>query len=78
MGIIDGGEVIAGGTVQPDSGHPARPLTWDGVPVDGVSGSYAGQIAVGGLVQDTNTGHVYENQGTQASPTYVRVDTIPV
>jgi len=42
----------------------------------GVAGTYANIISAGGLVKNNATGFVYENDGTQALPTYTRIDTV--
>jgi hypothetical protein len=42
----------------------------------GVSGTYADIISAGGLVKNNATGFVYENDGTQAVPSYTRIDTV--
>ena len=44
--------------------------------VDDVDGAYLDKIIAGGLVKDNATGRVYENDGTQALPTYTRIDTV--
>lgn len=77
IGTDAGGKVMAGGKFNPGTGHGA-PISWAGVPPDG-AGALAGIVAVGGLVKNTaSDGDVYENQGTLASPAFVRVDTLPV
>lgn len=52
--------------------------TGAGVAADtaGVLGTYADDIAAGGLVKNNATGFVYENDGTRAVPTYTRIDTV--
>lgn len=42
----------------------------------GVAGAFANIISAGGLVKNNATGFVYENQGTQAIPSYARIDTV--
>ena len=42
----------------------------------GVLGTFANQIILGGLVRNNATGFTYENDGTQAVPTYTRIDTV--
>lgn len=42
----------------------------------GVAGAFANIVSVGGLVKNNATGDVYENQGSRAAPTYVRIDTV--
>jgi len=44
--------------------------------VDNVDATYFGRVTAGGLVKDNATGRVYENTGTQALPTYTRIDTV--
>lgn len=43
---------------------------------EGVSGSYEGIIPAGGLVKDSLTGDIYENDGTESLPTFSRIDTV--
>lgn len=46
-----------------------------GVPTDGTSGYGAGRMGVGTVCRDTLNGDLYENQGTEASPTWVKIDS---
>jgi hypothetical protein len=66
MAVIEPGRVIEG------SGLDA-PLRNAGAPVNGTT--YAGIAAVGALLNDTTNKELYQNQGTQASPTWVKVGT---
>lgn len=55
------------------------PVASNGVPADGTSGFGAGRLGPGALVMNiASDDDIYENQGTEASPTWVRVDTLPV
>lgn len=77
--IIEGGNVITGGVVDPHTAPGARTFYGTSAPTSGVSGTYANQAQAGDLyVNNGSDDDVYENQGTLASPTWVRVDTLPV
>lgn len=57
----------------------SRPVDCDGVPVDGTSGFGAGRLGPGALARDIGGDNdIYENTNTEASPTWVRIDTLPV
>ena len=45
-------------------------ITGSGAPVDGVSGTEAGNAGPGSLFIDIGTGNHYRNTNTQASPTW--------
>ena len=78
MSVINGGRILAGGAYLVDGGSAGKVLSWPGVPPNG-AGALAGIVAVGGLVMNTSSDDdIYENQNTLASPTFVRVDTLPV
>lgn len=66
------GNILAGGRVVEGSGLE-DPLTWDGAPTDGTSGSFAGVAPPNALLMDITTGAVYKNTNTQASPTWVAI-----
>lgn len=44
-----------------------------GVPVDGTSGSFAGEVGKGSKLVNTLTGIWYTNTGTKASPTWTTI-----
>ncbi|MGL5908602.1 MAG: hypothetical protein ACRCZP_01290 [Phycicoccus sp.] len=71
MPVITGGNVIRNTTQTP--GTKPRMLSWSGVPT---GTTYAGVVAVGDLVCNVLTGHVYEYTEPAAVPTYTRVDTV--
>ena len=79
MATISGGVILSGGKYPAGVGGPyGRMLDWPGVPPGG-AGALAGIVPAGGLVRNTASDNdIYENQNTQASPTFVRVDTLPV
>ena len=79
MSVIAGGVILSGGKYLVDTGiDTGSPLDWPGVPPNG-AGLLAGIVPVGGLVRNTSSDDdIYENQGTQALPTFVRVDTLPI
>lgn len=79
MAIISGGVILSGGNYPSDvGGDSGRPLDWPGVPPNS-PGALDGIVPVGGLVRNTSSDNdVYENQGTQAAPTFARIDTLPV
>ena len=70
MAIISGGNIIKGGLVA--EGTVKRPYAVSGVP-DG--STLAGTIAVGDVVQNTLTGHLYEYTAPGGTPTFTRIDT---
>lgn len=77
MAVIAGGVILSGGIHLVDSGT-GSPLDWPGVPPN-TPGALDGIVPAGGLVRNTASDNdIYENQGTQAGPTFVRVDTLPV
>lgn len=80
MAVISGGVILSGGTYAEGVGGPTgRPIDWPGVPANGTNSPLAGIVPVGGLVRNTASDNdILENQNTQASPTFVRVDTLPV
>jgi hypothetical protein len=43
-----------------------------GAPSNGTSGTYAGIAPKGALLVDTTNGTLYQNTGTQASPTWTQ------
>ena len=65
MGIIEGGTVITGALT--------RTRQTGGAPVDGTSGTFAGQAEIGALLVRTDTGIVHVNTNTKASPTWTVV-----
>lgn len=46
-----------------------------GTPSNGTSGTYAGIADVGDMLQDTTNKRLFQNTGTQASPTWAQVVT---
>jgi hypothetical protein len=50
-------------------------LHFAGAPTSGTNGTYAGRAAKGAVLTDTTNGKLYQNQGTQASPTWALVST---
>jgi len=54
-------------------GSLTRPFSTDGAPVDGTSGSFAGQAPIGAYLVRSDTGLWYQNTNTVASPTWSRV-----
>jgi hypothetical protein len=49
------------------------PVTTQGAPTSGTSGSYATFAGIGTLLIDTTNGKLYINTGTKASPTWTVV-----
>lgn len=72
MAVIEGGNVITGGVVMPQTGP--RIYRGNGAPVAGTT--YAGKVAVGDLYIDMLNGDVYEYTEPAAVPTYTRRDTV--
>lgn len=70
MAVIEGGNIITGNQLP---GSARRPYAITGVPVAGTT--LVGTIAVGDLVQNVATGHVYEYTEPASVPTFTRVDT---
>ncbi len=72
MSVIEGGNVITGGTVM----ETTRPRTFFtvGAPVAGTD--YDGLIAVGDLCIDSTNGNVYEYTEPGSTPTFTRIDTV--
>jgi hypothetical protein len=70
MGIISGGRIIPGSGLD-------GPLLNAGAPANGIvgTGTYAGVAPKGALLTDTVNGVLYQNTGTQASPTWTKVGT---
>jgi hypothetical protein len=66
--------IIIGGTITPGSGLDS-PLLHAGAPVNGVlgTGTFAGIVPKGGLLNDITNGILYQNTGTQASPVWSKV-----
>lgn len=66
-----------GRPVQGQSGYPygraATVYEYAGVPTNGASGTLAKIARKGALLTNTTNNGVYQNQGTQASPTWVSV-----
>lgn len=50
-------------------------LTFAGVPVNGASGTFAGQAGKGSKLIDYTNGVDYINTGTKASPTWTKTGT---
>ena len=46
-----------------------------GTPTNGTSGTYAGIAEIGDLLIDTTNKRLFQNTGTQASPTWAQVVT---
>jgi hypothetical protein len=57
------------------AGAYERVRRFGGAPVNGVSGTFAGQAPPGALLVRTDTGVVYANTGTKASPAWVVAGT---
>lgn len=64
MAVIESGRVIEGAGL-------GQPLRNAGAPSNGTT--FAGIVAVGGLLVDTTNAKLYINSGTQASPTWTVV-----
>ena len=76
--IAQTGNILAGGIYIEGVDEHSRPLDWPGVPPNS-PGTLDGIVEPGGLVRNTSSdGDIYENQNTKASPTFVRIDTLPV
>lgn len=50
-------------------------VTLAGAPVNGTSGSFAGQVGPGSLLIDFTNKFLYINTNTKASPTWTKVGT---
>lgn len=70
MAVIEGGNVITGGTILPGT---IRFLRGNGAPVAGTT--YAGTVTVGDLYVDVTTNNVYEYTEPLGTPTFTRIDT---
>lgn len=70
MAVIEGGNIITGNQIP---GSARRPYAVSGAPVAGTT--LAGTVAVGDLVQDVDTGNVYEYTEPTGTPTFTRIDT---
>jgi hypothetical protein len=60
------------GLIGPSSQDNAEIVIYPfaGVPVDGTSGTFAGNIRIGGIVVDVTNANIYINAGTVLSPVY--------
>ena len=65
-------ELMVGGFYQ-DGAKRKLPFENAGVPVNGTTGTFAGFAGIGALLVDTVGGGLYQNSGTQASPTWTLV-----
>lgn len=72
MPVISGGNVISGGVVL-EGGAPTL-FYGSGAPTAGTT--YDGQIAVGDVYVDVDTGNLYEYTEPTSTPTYTRIDTV--
>lgn len=72
MAVIEGGNIITGGVVMPQTGPRAYKGT--GAPVAGTT--YDGKIAVGDLYIDMANSNVYEYTEPAAVKTFTRIDTV--
>lgn len=72
MAVIEGGNVITGGTIMETTGP--NTFRGNGAPVAGTT--YDGLIAVGDLFVDMVSGNVYEYTEPAAVPTFTRIDTV--
>ena len=57
------------------SDYSILPMTNEGAPTDGTSGTGAGRAGKGCLLTDVTNGVLYINTGTKASPTWTIVGT---
>ena len=72
MAVIEGGNVITGGVVI--EGAAMRPHAQTGVPATPIAGTVLAHIAAGDLVEDVDSGNVYEY--TTGPEAFTRVDTV--
>ena len=70
MAVIEGGNVITGGVVMPQTGP--RVFKGTGAPVAGTT--YAGKLSAGDLYVDVDNNNVYEF--TTGPDTFTRRDTV--
>jgi hypothetical protein len=63
--------IISGGVAQPAEEKRAY-LAHSTDPVDGTSGTFAGEADPGAILS-ANGGYLYTNQGTKASPVWVKI-----
>ena len=73
MAVISGGNVIQNADKQ-TPGSATRVYPNHGAPVGGTT--YDGVIQVGELVEDVDTGNLYEYTEPAAVATFTRIDTV--
>ena len=71
MAVIEGGTIITGNIIE---GSARRPYAHTGVPAAPIAGTILAHLVAGDLVEDVDTGNVYEY--TTGPEAFTRVDTV--
>ena len=71
MAVIEGGNIITGNAIE---GSTQRVYAVSGEPTAGTT--LDGTLVVGDLVQDVDTGNLYEYTEPDETPTFTRIDTV--